>query len=179
MNGFFAEMLKGRFLGHPLHPIFAHLPMALWPAALVFDLLVFFGAGGNPMVRTAFFAILGGLIAALPAVPAGVIDWGEIKKERPAWKLGLYHMMLNLLATILWAINFGLRLGTFREAAEITAAQLTLSVLGTLIVVVSGYLGGLMVFDHGVSVARMSKGKWRKRAEAGNAQLPQQEGGQK
>jgi hypothetical protein len=31
-----------------------------------------------------------------------------------------------------------------------------------------------MVYDYGISVARMSKKKWRKIAEAGGANLPQE-----
>jgi hypothetical protein len=34
---------------------------------------------------------------------------------------------------------------------------------------VSGYLGGRMVFAYGVSVARLSKDKWRKIAEEGGS----------
>jgi hypothetical protein len=39
---------------------------------------------------------------------------------------------------------------------------------------VSGYLGGLMVYDHGISVARQSKAKWRQLAEAGRARVPEE-----
>jgi hypothetical protein len=35
-----------------------------------------------------------GLVTALLAVPPGLADWAEIKKEKPAWKMGLYHMAL-------------------------------------------------------------------------------------
>jgi uncharacterized membrane protein len=178
MKSIIAGLLQGRFLGHPLHPVFVHIPLGLWPAALVLDLVTFLGTGSNMLVRLSFFAIVGGLVAAIPAVPTGVMDWGEIKKERPAWRLGLYHMMLNLLAIILWAVNFGVRIGTFREATVAGGAELSLSVLGTLVLCLSAYLGGLMVFDHGVGVARMSKEKWRQIAQEGNAAVPPGKEGQ-
>jgi hypothetical protein len=28
------DVLRGTWLGHPLHPILAHIPMAMWPSAL-------------------------------------------------------------------------------------------------------------------------------------------------
>ncbi len=31
--------LKGKWMEHPLHPIVVHVPMAMWPSALIFDLL--------------------------------------------------------------------------------------------------------------------------------------------
>jgi uncharacterized membrane protein len=73
------NFLKGKWLGHPLHPILVHVPMAMWPGALVFDLLSRWN--GNAMVRLSFYAIIFGLVASLLAVPTGVIDWSGIKKE--------------------------------------------------------------------------------------------------
>ena len=45
------DILKGTWLGHPLHPILAHIPMAMWPGALIFDLLSRCQVGGNAIVR--------------------------------------------------------------------------------------------------------------------------------
>ena len=39
---------------------------------------------------------------------------------------------------------------------------------------VSGYLGGLMVYDQGIGIARISKKKWREIAQRGNAHVPEQ-----
>jgi uncharacterized membrane protein len=166
-----ADLLKGKWLGHPLHPILVHMPMAVWPAALVFDLLSRAGIGGNAMVRTSFFAIGVGLAVALLAVPTGIVDWSGIKPEKPAWKLGLWHMVLNAVVLILFAINFVLRLGTYREMSSVSGAPLILSIAGTLLLFVSAYLGGRMVYAYGINVARLSKGKWRKVAESAGSNV--------
>jgi len=166
------DFLKGKWLGHPLHPILVHVPMAMWPGALIFDLLSKWQIGGNAMVRLSFYAIVFGLLASLLAIPAGVMDWSGIKKEKPAWKIGLYHMILNLLVALLFAINLGLRVQTFREATTVAGVPLLLSILGTALLIGSAYLGGMMTYTYGISVARMSKKKWRKIAEAGGANLP-------
>ena len=164
------DFLKGKWLKHPMHPILVHVPMAMWPGALIFDLLSRWN--GNPMVRLSFYAIIFGLLAALLAVPTGVVDWSGIKKTNPAWKLGLYHMILNLVVAVLFAINFGLRVHTFQDAGVVTGTPLLLSIIGTVLLIGSAYLGGLMVYDYGISVARMSKKKWRRIAEVGGANLP-------
>src|SRR5881394_2421968 len=164
------DFLKGKWLKPPLHPILVHVPMAMWPSALIFDLLSRWN--GNAMVRLSFYAIAFGLIASLLAVPTGVVDWSGIKKEKPAWKIGLYHMILNLLVGLLFAINLGLRVQTFREATTVAGAPLLLSIVGTALLIGSAYLGGMMTYTYGISVARMSKDKWRKIAEAGGANLP-------
>jgi len=166
------DLLKGKWLKHPLHPIIVHVPMAIWPSALIFDLLSQWQIGGNAVVRLSFYVIIFGLVASLIAVPTGVLDWSGIKKEKPAWKIGLYHMMLNLIAALLFAINFGLRMQDFREATTVAGIPLGLSVIGTGLLIGSAYLGGRMVYTYGISVARISKAKWRKIAEAAGANLP-------
>jgi uncharacterized membrane protein len=167
------DFLKGKWLKHPLHPILVHIPLATWPAALLFDLCSQLKIGGNTMVRLSFYSILFGLLAVLLAVPTGVIDWGEIKQDRPAWKLGLYHMAVNLVVSILFAINLGLRLENFRDALRVPVLPLILSGIGTLLLFLSAYLGGLMVYDYGIGVARYSKEKWRKTAQAAGARVPE------
>ena len=166
------DFLKGKWLGHPLHPILVHIPMAMWPSALAFDVLSQRQIGGNAMVRLSFYAIAFGLAAALLAAPTGLVDWSGIKKEKPAWKIGLYHLSLNLVAVVLFGINLFLRWPTFREATEVDRIPFLLSAIGTLILIGSAYLGGRMVYEYGISVARMSKKQWRKMAEAGGANLP-------
>src|SRR5437660_3818545 len=140
------NFLKGTWLGHPLHPILVHVPMTMWPGALIFDLLSQWQIGGNAMVRVSFYAIVFGLAASLLAVPTGLVDWSGIKKEKPAWKIGLYHMILNLVVVLLFAINLGLRLQNFRDATIIAGAPLILSISGTAVLMVSAYLGGRMTY---------------------------------
>ena len=167
-----ADLLKGKWLGHPLHPALVHLPVGLWTATLVFDLLSQFDLGGNAMVQLSFWSIALGLAAAFLAIPTGLADWSEIKKDKPAWKFGLYHMGLNLMVTVIFAVNLGLRVGNFREVRDVSQGPLILSVIGVALLIPSAYLGGRMVFDYGTGVARMSKRKWRRMAEAGGANVP-------
>jgi uncharacterized membrane protein len=166
------DVLKGKWLGHPLHAAILHVPVGLWPAALVFDLLSYAGVGGSAMVKLSFIAIAFGLAGAAFAVPTGVADWSAIKQEKPAWKIGLYHMGANLIVIILYAINLGLRLEDFQTATRVGSAPLILSAIGTVLLIGSAYLGGMMAYDQGIGVARESKHKWRKIAEAGKANLP-------
>lgn len=166
------EILQGKWLGHPLHPAIVHVPLGGWIGACGLDLAAWLGWTGADGARIALYLVAAGLLAALLAVPPGIADWVEIKKEKPAWKLGLYHMALNLVATLVWAVNCGLRIGS--DASGITFPILVTSVIGTALVVTGGYLGSLMVFDHGVGVARQSKRKWRRIAASGGSRLPEQ-----
>jgi uncharacterized membrane protein len=166
------EFLQGKWLGHPLHPALVHLPVGAWLGACALDLVVRFGAQNPGLARLALYCVGTGLVFALLAVPPGVADWSGIKKEKPAWKLGLYHMIGNAIAALVWCVNLGLRVRALGTVEPVNAPVLFTSVLATVIVVSSAYLGKLMVFDHGISVARESKKKWRAIAERGGARLP-------
>jgi uncharacterized membrane protein len=139
---------------------------------LLFDGLSFTRFGGHATVVASFACIVGGLLGALLAAPTGLADWLDIKPDKPARKLGVYHLVLNLIATAVFAVNLLLRWDDFRAADRVSVLQLVLSILGVIILAISGYLGGRMAYDQGIGVARMSKDKWRRLAEAGHANLP-------
>src|SRR5688572_10690449 len=50
------EFLQGKWLGHPLHAALVHLPMALWPAAAVFDVLAAMNIGGSGLPIAAHYS---------------------------------------------------------------------------------------------------------------------------
>lgn len=169
------RLLHGEWLGHPLHPVFVHLPVALWPAALVFDLLTQAGFDGAVLVRMAFWAILIGLVGAGLAIPPGLADWSEVGRDKPAWKIGLYHMLLNLTAGAVWALNLALRVLEPADLTRTPPVPLALSVLGTGLVAVSAYLGGRLVYDQGTFVGWMGLKQRRRRAEAAGNRVPAEE----
>ena len=170
------DFLQGKWLKHPLHPALVHIPTALWPAAFAFDLLSQFRPD-NVFVQLSFYTILLGLLIALLAIPTGFADWTDIRPEKPAWKLGLYHMILNIVVSILWAINAWLRLGSFQTGTSVPLGLFGLSTVATFLLLISGYLGGRMIYAYGISVARLSKKKWRKIAREAGAAVPPEEGG--
>lgn len=158
-----------------MHPALVHVPVGGWLVACALDVAVWAGWGGGVLARLALWCVGAGLVGALLAVPPGVADWMQIKKEKPAWKLGLWHMLLNLMAAIVWGVNFGLRFEARDEIGfVVTMPILVTSAIGTALLLVSAYLGSLMVFDHGIGVARSSKKKWREVAIRGGARVPEE-----
>ncbi len=166
------QFLHGNWFGHPLHPMLVNLPMGLWPAAFAFDLASHGGGNAAPALSAlAFWAILLGLAAALLAIPTGLADWSDVGRAKPAWKVGLVHLALNAVGFLVWTTNLTLRWRN-GDASPTEPLPLTLSAIGTLLLLVAAYLGGRMVYDHGTYVGWMSLRKWRRVAEAGGANLP-------
>jgi uncharacterized membrane protein len=137
---------RARISDHPVHPMLVVFPLGLWVAALVFDLVE--AATGNPMWGTlAFWNIVGGIIGALAAAGPGLADY--LSLDGRAGRLGTWHMVLNLAAVALFAVNAALRV---RLPAG-SRWPLLLSIVGVLGVLVAGWLGGEMVYAERVGVA--------------------------
>jgi uncharacterized membrane protein len=61
-----------------------------------------------------------------------------------------------------------------RSAPRVSTTELTLTIVGVALLSVSGYLGGRMVYDQGIGIARISKKRWREVALRGNARVPEE-----
>lgn len=144
--------LQGKPLHHPLHPALVHFPIGLFILSFILDLVSYLDAS-NGVVRASFYAMSFGIVGALLAALAGFADWSEIRLDHPAKKTANIHLTLNLSATALFGINLFLRMRQLDQATTPLIAML-LSFVGVGMILVSGYLGGTMVYNDGVGVGR-------------------------
>ena len=138
--------------GHPIHPMIIPFPIALWVFSLVADLIYLWR--GNPVWRDyiAFYTLLGGIIGAAVAAVPGLVDRLSLK-DREVIKIANWHARPNVIALLIFAASFYLR--TTSGAGLVSGSYtipIALSVLGVILISISGYLGGEMVFKHGVAV---------------------------
>lgn len=132
--------------GHPIHPMLVVFPIGLWVFSLVADLIHLAG-GGAAWSITAFYAIAGGIIGAVAAAVFGAIDLYSMK-DPVIRRVGTLHMILNLTVTVLFAFNLGWRVAGDPGAI----VPIILSILAIVLLGISGWLGGEMVYVHGAGV---------------------------
>jgi uncharacterized membrane protein len=137
---------------HPIHPMIIPFPIGLWVFSLVADLIYLWR--GNPVWRdwVAFYSLLGGIIGAALAAVFGIIDWLSITNPTVK-KVADWHARLNVIALLVFVASFSLR--TTSGAHWISGSYtipLALSILGVILITISGYLGGELVFRYGVAV---------------------------
>jgi len=167
------DFLQGKWLGHPLHPAIVHVPVGAWVAACALDVAARLGASSPLLPRLALYCVLAGLVTVLAAVPTGLAEWSAIKTEKPAWKVALLHLVLNLCAALTWAANLGVRWPARTQSQPVSNAVLLTSLVATAFLLAGGYVGTRLVSDYGIGVARLSKKKWRDLAARGGARLPE------
>lgn len=135
--------------GHPVHPMLIPFPFALWTTSFVVDVLFYFLRHPTLLV-IAKFMIAAGCLGALAAAIPGFIDWLAIKNG-DVKKTANWHARLNVIALVVFAISFFLRLGSY---SGIVGHRLTipflLSLVGMILISISGWLGGELVFRYGI-----------------------------
>jgi uncharacterized membrane protein len=88
-----------------------------------------------------------GVISALVAAVPGFLDYATIV-DRRVRNIATTHMALNLTVVVLYAASLWMRM---RRAPEDTM-PVWVSVAGLVLLSVSGFLGGELVFKHGMAV---------------------------
>ena len=144
------DVLQGKPLGHPSHPMFAHFPTALFPTSLLFDVLSW-SVAEPELVKAAFYNIAVGLAMAVVAVLTGFVDCFGMVSGSPKHRVSTWHMLANLPLVLIFAVSLGLR------ALELDATRtplyiLILTLCGLPFLVVGNYLGGELVYRMGMRV---------------------------
>ncbi|PYJ28529.1 MAG: hypothetical protein DME90_07485 [Verrucomicrobia bacterium] len=141
------------FKGHPFHPIIIPLPIGLWVFSIVSDFIFKLGWGSPIWNDVAFYTLAGGIIGALIAAVPGFIDL--IGLQNPKTKsIAVWHMFINLLAVALYCVNFWLR----TQRAPGDNLPILLSAIGIVLIIISGWLGGELVYVRGVAVKQPPEG---------------------
>jgi uncharacterized membrane protein len=131
---------------HPIHPMLVALPIGLWIFSLVCDVARVAGSTDPAWVTVAFYTMAGGVVGALLAAVPGFIDLVSL----PAGprKTAIAHMLINLTIVALYVANLWLR---WSNPADLHV-PFWLSLIGVGLLTISGWLGGKMVYVHGVAV---------------------------
>ena len=130
---------------HPIHPMLVAIPIGRWVMSLVCDLVRAGGSANDNWSVVALYTMVGGIAGALVAAIPGFIDM--LSLQGGLKRIALTHMGINLTVVALYAVNVWMR----TRGAD-SATPLLLSVLAIALLLVSGWLGGKMVYVHGVAV---------------------------
>lgn len=144
---------KVTIAGHPVHPMLIPFPLALWTTSFVVDIIFYFVRHPTLLIISKFMIAAGCLGAVAAAVP-GFIDWlaignGEVKKAAN------WHARLNIAALVVFAISLVLRTSRYSDfVGRHLTIPFLLSLVGVILIVISGWLGGELVYRYGIGQTR-------------------------
>lgn len=143
-----------RIAGHPVHPMLVVVPSALFPLLLLLDAIHFF-TGDDAVWRAGFWVAVAGLVTTLVAMIPGIVDMAHIPDGTRAHRVAFLHFVFGSLTLLAYAgatwVRWGAGTDRFPWALGVEA-------LGTLLVVVQGWLGSELVYKHHVGVNAPAEG---------------------
>lgn len=131
---------------HPLHPALVHFPVACWTLATATDFASLWL--GEAAWQWSAGLLTVGCALALLAMLAGLVEMARVP-EGAALRDAYLHMGAMLTALTLYGTRLLLRLDGLQPLAPDTLALL-LDGAGFIALAVGGWLGGRLVYGHGV-----------------------------
>lgn len=150
----FLEALRS----YPLHAAMVHVPIGLFISGFLLDLAGWESTGSQALIHASMYAKAFGIVTALIAAMFGSLDWSRIRHDDPSKRLGLAHMLLNIVAVCVFAASVFLHYRGL-PASHVPGMAALLSGIGVALIGISGYIGGEMVYNMGTHV-----GWYRRRA---------------
>lgn len=139
---------RAKLLGHPIHQMLIVFPLGVLATSVILDIVYLItkhGAWTDASYHIIPVGVLGGLAAAL----FGLLDWLSVPSGTRAKTIGGWHGGGNVVVVALFAISWWLRRS---GPATPSGGALTLSFIGVLLALVTGWLGGELVTRLGVGM---------------------------
>jgi uncharacterized membrane protein len=114
-SGRVGDLLRGRMLGHALHPLLTQVPIGALVSAIALD-----AAQRSDAARQSRFLVGLACLSAVPAALSGVAEW--TRADRRTQRVGVAHAGLNLLGTTTAIASFAARRKGWSPAATLLAA---------------------------------------------------------
>lgn len=136
--------------GHPIHAMSVAFPVALTFCGFGADMLYWF-TGDVFWARAALWAIGTGFIFGMFSGFSGTAELlfvPGIRARAPAWT----HFIIAVTALALMGTNWGHRLSGYEAA--VLPWGIVLSTLSVLVVIVTGWHGGKLVFDYNLGTSK-------------------------
>jgi uncharacterized membrane protein len=140
--------------GHPLHPPLTDATIGAYTVSASLGFLGWLGVAEDRLATGWWLALIVGLIVSAPTALTGLADWLEIKRGTELWTTATAHLLAMLTATVFFGLAaiFG---HAGYDDGEVTGGSLFLTLLAYGTLTAGGFLGGTVVFVHGMRVLNL------------------------
>jgi uncharacterized membrane protein len=140
--------------GHPIHPPLTDVTVGTYTFALVAATADVLGISTNAATHAWWLALLFALLWTIPTATAGFVDWLRIETGTSPWRTATAHMIAMLLASGVFLAAVVVGKASF-DAGNVETGPYVLTIAGFLLLTVGGWLGGSVVFVHGMRVLNL------------------------
>ena len=140
--------------GHPIHPPLTDVTIGTYTFATIAAVADVTGVSDSSGAYGWWIALIFGLIVTGPTALTGLLDWLSITRGTELWKTATLHLTAMLSATAFFALA-----AIFGHAAythgNTSGGAFVLTLIGFGLLTLGGWLGGAIVFVHGMRVLNL------------------------
>jgi uncharacterized membrane protein len=140
--------------GHPLHPPLTDATIGIYTFATLASLSDVLGITNNVGAQGWWLALVAGLITTIFTALTGLADWLTLTWGSELWKTATLHMIAMVTATVFFGLAAIFGHDEFL-AGNMQADGLLLTLVGFVVLTVGGWLGGAIVYVHGMRVLNL------------------------
>jgi len=140
--------------GHPLHPPLTDATIGAYTLATVMAVLSRLGVSEHNTATAWWLALVTALAITVPTAITGFAEWLEIEGGTPLWRTVTFHLSAMLGATVVFAIAAGAGHADYVDGT-VGGGALVLTLIGFALLTLGGWLGGAIVFTHGMRVLKL------------------------
>jgi uncharacterized membrane protein len=140
--------------GHPLHPPLTDATIGAYTFATIAGFIEVVGITDRNGAIAWWIALVVGLILTVPTALTGLADWLTIEWQSNLWWTATYHLLSMVTATIFFGLAALFGHGAYTHA-DVSAGAYVLTLIGFGFLTLGGWLGGAVVFVHGMRVLNL------------------------
>ncbi|HKN64076.1 MAG TPA: DUF2231 domain-containing protein [Gaiellaceae bacterium] len=140
--------------GHPIHPPLTDVTIGTYTFATVAGILDVTGLVERNASYAWWIALVVGLCSTALTATTGFIDWIEIEWGSELWKTATAHLTAMLAATGLFLAAVLVGHDGYTQGT-VTGGAFALTIVGFVLLTTGGWLGGAVVFVHGMRVLNL------------------------
>jgi uncharacterized membrane protein len=137
--------------GHPIHPPLTDATIGIYTFATIAGFIEVVGITERNGAIAWWLALIVGLIATVPTALTGLADWLTITWRSELWWTATYHLSSMVTATVFFALAAIFGHGSYTHA-NVGAGAYALTLIGFGFLTLGGWLGGAIVYVHGMRV---------------------------
>jgi uncharacterized membrane protein len=140
--------------GHPIHPPLTDATVGIYTFATIAALADVVGISDNAATHGWWLALATGLVVTVPTALTGLVDWLSITPGTPLKRTATSHLIAMVCATVFFLLALVVGKDSF-DAGDVSAGPLLLNMVGFALLTLGGWLGGTIVFVHGMRVLNL------------------------
>jgi uncharacterized membrane protein len=142
--------------GHPIHPPLTDATIGTYTFATAAGFAEVTGITQNAGAYGWWIGLVFGLILTVPTALTGLADWLTIEWGSELWKTASTHLLAMVTATVFFALAAIFGHASYTHA-NTSGGAYALTVIGFAFLTLGGWLGGAVVFVHGMRVLSLVK----------------------